>query len=278
MQTWSWILLLVIAGYLLICLLLYLFQSGMMYHPVKEIYQTPAALGLEFEEVAFISQNGSEITGWYVPANGAKATVLFSHGNAGNISGRLETLRILNSLNLNVLIYDYQGYGNSEGKSSEETTYQDAMAAWDFLNQNKQIPAAEIILMGRSLGGAVSAWLASKTKPAALILESTFTSAEELAAELYPIFPVRLLMKFDYPTAEYLKEISTPLLVAHSKEDQLVPYHHGKELYEIASQPKTFLEVIGDHGSSHVVTGEDYISAIENFVNSVVSPKLNQQK
>lgn len=278
MQTWSWILLLVIAGYLLICLLLYLFQSGMMYHPVKEIYQTPAALGLEFEEVAFNSQNGSEITGWYVPAKEAKATVLFSHGNAGNISGRLETLRILNSLNLNVLIYDYQGYGNSEGKSSEETTYQDAMAAWDFLNQNKQIPAAEIILMGRSLGGAVSAWLATKTKPAALILESTFTSAEELAAELYPIFPVRLLMKFDYPTAEYLKEISTPLLVAHSKEDQLVPYHHGKELYEITSQPKTFLEMIGDHGSSHVVTGEDYISAIENFVNSVVSPKLNQQK
>lgn len=278
MQVLLWILVSVAVGYIFICLLMYIFQSGMMYYPVKDIYQTPAALGLEFEEVAFESQNGSEITGWYVPANAPRGTVLFSHGNAGNISGRLETLRILNSLNLNVLIYDYQGYGNSKGSSSEETTYQDAMAAWRFLNVNKQIPPSEIILMGRSLGGAISAWLATKTEPAALILESTFTSAKDLAAEIYPIFPVRLLMKFEYPTAEYVEKISIPILITHSTEDQLVPYHHGRELYEIASQPKSFFKMSGNHGNSHIVTGKEYVRALKDFVNLKVLTKLNQKK
>lgn len=278
MQGLLWILVSVIIGYMLICLLLYFFQSNMMYYPVKEIFQTPAAMGLEFEDVSFESQNGSEIAGWYVPAKGGKATVLFSHGNAGNISGRLETIRILNNLNLNVLMYDYQGYGKSEGSSSEETTYQDALAAWNFLKQNKQIPSTEIILMGRSLGGAVSAWLATKTDPAALILESSFTSAKDLAAEIYPIFPVRWLMKFDYPTAEYLKKLSIPVLITHSKDDQLVPYHHGKELYEIASQPKSFFEMKGDHGNSHIVTGQEYVMALKDFVNIVISSKLNHRK
>ncbi len=276
MQVIYWTLLSIVIGYLLINLLLYVSQSSMMYHPVKDIYQTPAALGLDFEDVRFKSGDGPFISGWFVPANGAKGTVLFSHGNAGNISGRLETLRILNSLDLNVLMYDYRGYGESEGSSTEETTYHDAMAAWNFLTNQKEIPANEIILMGRSLGGAVSAWLATKTEPAALILESTFTSAKDLAAELYPIFPVRLLMKFDYPTLQYLRKTSVPLLVSHSTNDGLVPFHHGKELYNAAQEPKSFLEMRGEHGSSHVVTGKEYIIALEKFVNSVFSKKVKQ--
>lgn len=276
MQLIYWTLLSIVIGYLLINLLLYAAQSSMMYHPVKDIYQTPAALGLDFEDVRFRSGDGPVISGWYVPAEGGRGTVLFSHGNAGNISGRLETLRMLNSLGLNVLMYDYRGYGKSEGSSSEENTYRDAMAAWNFLTKQKEIPANEIILMGRSLGGAVSAWLATKTEPAALILESTFTSAKDLAAELYPIFPVRILMKFNYPTLKYLKKISIPLLVLHSTNDGLVPFRHGKELYTAASEPKFFLEMRGEHGSSHVVTGEEYIRKLEKFVNSVFPNNVKQ--
>lgn len=278
MQIISWALLLLVGGYILLNFLLYISQSSMMYHPFKDIYQTPQALGLSYEEVRFRSGDGPVIAGWYVPAKSAKGTVLFSHGNAGNISGRLETLRILHTLDLNVLMYDYRGYGNSEGSSTEETTYLDAMAAWDFLTNQKEIPASEIILMGRSLGGAVSAWLAANTKPAALILESTFTSAKDLAAELYPIFPVRMLMKFDYPTLKYLRTISVPLLVSHSTNDGLVPFHHGKELFNAAGEPKSFLKMRGEHGSSHVVTGEEYIRELDTFVNSVYSKKIKQSE
>lgn len=278
MQTLSWILVFVIIGYVFINLFLYLFQSSMMYYPVKEIYQTPTALGLDFEEVQFNSKNGSNISGWYVPVSGARGTVLFSHGNAGNISGRLETLHILHNLKMNVLMYDYQGYGKSEGSPSEQATYEDALAAWKFLIEDKQAGSDKIIIMGRSLGGAVSAWLTTKTEPAGLILESTFTSAKDLAEELYPIFPVRRLMKFDYPTREYLQEISVPLLISHSKNDDLVSFHHGKELYEVASRPKFFLEMRGEHGAAHIVTGEEYIKTLDEFFDSVFSTNLKQSK
>ncbi len=271
MQTVLWVLGSVMGLYLVIIALLYFFQSGMMYHPARQIYQTPNAIRLEYEDVYFQSGNGDELHGWYLPAKQARATILLSHGNAGNISDRLETLRILNRLKLNVLIYDYSGYGKSEGSPTEETTYQNALSAWEYLINEKQIPSGSIILMGRSLGGSVAAWLATKTNPAGLILESTFTSAVDLAKEIYPFLPVRMMMKFTYPTADYLREASVPVMILHSENDQLIPFHHGQELYEIADLPKTFFKMNGAHGNSHIVTGEEYVNAIDEFVNSVLT-------
>jgi len=273
MQTFLWVSASALAFYVAILLLLYVFQSGMMYHPVKQIYQTPKAIQLEYEDVYFESGKGGQIHGWFIPSRQARATVLLSHGNAGNISDRLETLRILNRLHLNVLIYDYAGYGKSEGSPSEETTYQNAYSAWNYLSVEKQIPSGKIILMGRSLGGAVAAWLASRTEPAALVLESTFTSAVDLAEEIYPFLPVRMLMKFEYPTASYLPNVSVPIMILHSEDDQLVPFHHGRELYDIANDPKTFFKMNGAHGNSHVVTGEEYIEALDEFVSSALTSK-----
>lgn len=271
MQTLYWVIGSLVGVYIFIILLLYIFQSGMMYHPAKQIYRTPGAVGLEYEDVFFQSVNDWQIHGWFVPARQARATVLLSHGNAGNISDRLETIRILNSLNLNVFIYDYSGYGKSDGSPSEETTYQNALDAWNYLIEEKQITHDQIIVMGRSLGGAVAAWLAVKKTPAALMLESSFTSAVNLAKEIYPFFPVRLMMKYEYPTAEYLQQVSLPLMVLHSEDDRLVPFHHGKELYELARSPKTFFTMKGAHGNSHVTTGDEYLNAVDEFINSVFS-------
>ena len=271
MQTFLWIIGSVIGLYLVLVGLLYVFQSGMVYHPSRQIYQTPKALQLEYEDVYMQSVNGQQIHGWFIPAQQARATVLLSHGNAGNISDRLETVRILNALSLNVLIYDYSGYGKSEGSPSEETTYQNAYTAWSYLTLEREIPSDRIILMGRSLGGSVAAWLASRTDPAGLILESTFTSAVDLAKEIYPFLPVSLMMKFTYPTADYLRNSSAPLIVLHSRDDQLIPFHHGKELYDIAGSPKTFFEMDGAHGNSHIETGREYVKALNEFINSVLT-------
>lgn len=271
MQTFYWVFGSVAGAYLCILFLLYIFQSGLMYHPEARISNSPSAIGLEYEDVYFRSVNDWKTHGWFVPVQQARVTVLLSHGNAGNISDRLETIRILNSLNLNVFIYDYSGYGQSEGRPSEEITYRNAQDAWNYLVDVKQIPPHQIILMGRSLGGAVAAWLAVKKEPAALMLESTFTSAVDLAAEIYPFLPVRLMMKFQYPTIKYLRQISVPVMVLHSEDDQLVPIHHGRELYKMAERPKTFFEMKGGHGNSHVTTGDEYIDAVDQFINSVIT-------
>lgn len=267
MQVLIWTLMATVIGYFSLLLLVYISQSRLMYYPVAEIYQTPSALGLDFEEVWLQSGKEHTIHGWFVPSKNARGTVLFSHGNAGNISGRLETIRILHNLDVNVLIYDYRGYGKSSGSPSEEATYEDVWAAWTFLTENKNMPADEIILMGRSLGGGVAAWLASRTDPPAggLILESTFISAKALAAELYPIFPVRWMMKFEYPTQRYLQSISVPLLILHSPDDALIPFHHGRELFKSASEPKTFFEMKGSHGGGHVESGKAYVKALDDF-------------
>ncbi len=267
MQMALWTIAAILAGYVIIVLLAYLFQGGMMYHPSREINQTPEMMGLQYEELEFKSADGLPLSGWFIPADNPRGTLLFSHGNAGNMAGRLGTIHIMHSLNLNVMIYDYRGYGRSRGRPSEEGTYMDVMGAWNYLTEERGIAGERILLMGRSLGGPVSAWLSNRTQAAGLILESTFTSAVDLASELYPILPVRLLMKYEYPTLEYLRSASMPVLVSHSKKDGLVPYHHARTLFEAAPEPKMFLEMQGGHGGGHIETGQAYIDRLEKFLN-----------
>lgn len=279
MQTIYWVLGLIVSGYLLLLVLVYFCQSGMMFHPQKKLLQTPSALGLDYEDAYFTTNDGITLHGWYIPSPVSRGTVLFSHGNAGNISGRLETIRMLYRLGMNVLMYDYRGYGKSKGRRiSEEGTYSDILAAWNYLRINKKVPADQIVVMGRSLGGGVTAWLASQIRPAGVILESTFTSATDLAAELYPILPVRLMMKFEYPTLQHLKKNTAPLLVLHSKDDGLIPFHHGRELYQHAPEPKSFFEMGGSHGNGHVLSGKGYIEALDQFLRTVLPGEINKSE
>lgn len=263
-----WTALLLLAIYIALAGLVYLVQDRLVYFPQSTLSATPAAYGLPYEDVNFEAGDGVDLHGWYVPADESRFTLLFFHGNGGNISGRLDTITLFHSMGLDIFIIDYRGYGRSEGTPSEEGTYRDAEAAWDYLVSEKNHSPDSIIVMGRSLGGAVAAWLAGRKRPRALILESTFSSGVELARAAYPFFPVGLMLKHRYPTAEHIQDLEIPKLFAHSPEDDVVPYELGRKLYQGAPGPKTFLEMRGRHNNAFQVTGKRYRQAIEEFLSS----------
>ncbi len=168
-------------------LVLLFMQPKLLYRPIREVAFTPADRGLEYEDVAFQSRDGVRLTGWYVPAPSARFTVLFCHGNGGNLMHVLDSLSLFHELGLSCLAFDYRGYGNSEGRPTEAGTYLDAQAAFDWLTQVKGVPAEQIILCGRSLGGSIAAHLAAECRPAALVVERAFTSYPDIGAGFYPV-------------------------------------------------------------------------------------------
>lgn len=263
-------LLLSLAGiYVLLSAALYLMQNKMVFlanMPGRALDATPGDIGLEYEDVALTTGNGVRIHGWYVPADQAEATVLFFHGNAGNISHRLDSIAIFNELGLSVLIIDYQGYGQSEGKPSEQATYLDAEAAWDYLVKDRQIAPDDIVIFGRSLGGAVASRLAAQTTPAAVILESTFTSAPDMAYRLYPFLPVRLLTRLKYPVIENVRQFTSTLLVVHSQQDEIIPFDMGESVFAAAPEPKQMLELTGDHNGGFMINRRQYLAALGEFL------------
>ena len=269
-STVLWILTLVAGGYLIILLLMYLFQSAFIYFPTKSLTASPADRGLEYEEVYLYTEDDLRLHGWYIPAQDARGSVLFFHGNAGNISGRLESIMIFNELRLNVFIFDYRGYGRSEGKPTEAGTYKDAIAAWRYLTEVQDENPRDIILFGRSLGGGVAAWLASEVDAGGVVLESTFTSTADLAAEIYPFIPVRWLLRIHYPVIDYIDQIRMPVMIAHSRGDEVIPFHHGQKLYEAASEPKYRMELQGGHNDGFILTGRRYLDEWDRFLTEVL--------
>lgn len=159
-----------------------------------------------------------------------------------------------------------RGYGRSEGTPSETGTYRDAAAAWRYLTQTRGTEEGKIITMGRSLGGSIAAWLAARKDPAAAVIESTFTSAAKLGADLYPWLPVRWLLKYDYNTVAYLQNIEAPVFMAHSRDDEVVPFHHGKVLFEAARKPKMFVALRGSHASGFLETETQYRRQLRAFL------------
>ena len=231
---------------------------------------SPDEIVLAYEEVYIETSDGENLHGWYVSSQKPRGTLLFFHGNAGNISHRLESIEIFSRLGLDVLIIDYRGYGMSSGRTTEPGTYLDADAAWYYLTVDRGIPADKIILFGRSLGGAVAAWLASQHEPAGLILESTFSSGKDMAKRYLPIYPPGLMTRFNYPVKEVAARIQIPSLVVHSRDDEITPYWMGRLVFGEIAAEKTFVELHGDHDSAFWVAREDYIPAVAKFVNSVV--------
>ena len=266
LQSFVWIFLSLAAGYFLLVILVYVLQGQLVYHPQKQIPYTPNNVGLSYDNITFSTQDGLTLHGWFVEARNSDFTVLYFHGNAGNISGRLQTIQLLNELGLNVFIFDYRGYGKSEGTPSEEGTYKDATAAWNYLSNDKHIEPSKLIIMGRSLGGAVASWLTVQKNPAAVIIESTFTSAADLGADIYPWLPVRWMLKYEYNTLQNIKKIKVPLFMAHSVDDEIVPYHHGEKLFKAANEPKRFIKLRGSHGSGFWETGAKYRKALQDFL------------
>lgn len=269
-----WPLVLVLfSAYLAILLFLYFSQPGMLYYPnlpSRALVTNPAQANLEYETLTLTTSDGLKLNAWFLPAKSPRATLLFLHGNAGNISHRLYSLQLFNKLNLSVLIFDYRGYGESEGKPSEEGSYEDGRTAWRYLTETRGITPEEIILFGRSLGASIAADLATYYKPMGLVLESTFTSVPDMAAELYPWLPVRWLSRFQYNTRDKLRKIRAPLLIIHSRDDEIIPFAHGQRLYKAAPQPKEFLEISGGHNDGFWVSQNRYLEGWEQFLQSLL--------
>ena len=261
-----------------IALYLFFSQSRLLYYPdmpSRALEASPADIGLAYETVRLTAGDGTRLHAWFVPATTARGTLLFSHGNAGNIAHRLDSISLFHSLGLNVLIFDYRGYGESEGKPSEKGTYLDVQAAWGYLLEERMISPQEIIIFGRSLGAAIAADLASRNPSAGVILESAFTSVPDMAASLYPWLPVRLLSRYRYNNLDKVERITSPLLVVHSREDGIIPYAHGEQLFAHANEPKRFLELRGGHNGGYHVSRERYTTSMQQFLDEIL-PQRSQ--
>lgn len=251
--------------YALIVLRVYLVQSRRIYRPLRDHIDTPVAHGYAFEDISFESRDGVRLNGWFVPHPDAAYVLLFFHGNTRNISYCIHSISLYRELGFSIFLFDYRGYGRSEGSPSEQGLYLDAEAAWRWLVETRGIRPDRIVLHGRSLGAAVATRLASRQSPAALVIESTFTSLPEVAADLYPLLPARLLMRQRFPVREHLKQVRCPVLVAHGREDELIPYRHGQALFEAANEPKSFMEIQGRHYDGHVASGRNYYEGLAAF-------------
>lgn len=252
--------------YVVYAFYLMIFQSRFVYFPEPLIETTPEAIGLEYEEVTLETADGVKLSAWFIPSEEQRAVVIFCHGNAGNISHRMHTIKLLNRLGLSTLIFDYRGYGQSEGNPSEKGTYLDVEAAWQYIAILRQIEPEKIIILGRSLGGAIAAYLAQKNKPGMLIIESAFTSVPDMAAKIYPYMPVRLLSHINYPTREYISGVKCPVLIVHSRHDDIIPFDHGRRLFERANQPKEFLKISGNHNESYMISTEQHEECLRDFI------------
>jgi hypothetical protein len=254
-----------------VLVLVFLFQSHLVFFPGtgREAVLTPQSYGLRFESVGIRTADGEMLDAWWVPAENARGVVLFFHGNAGNISHRIDYLRMFHRLRHSTLIVDYRGYGRSTGTPSEAGTYRDAEAAWEHLRYARMAQPQDVVIAGESLGAAVATWLAAERAeeaPRAVLLFSTFTSATDLGAQVYWFLPVRLLSRIGYDNLANLKRIHAPVFIAHSRDDDIVPYAHGRKLYEAAAEPKAFLEMRGGHNDGFIFTRPEWVAELGAFL------------
>jgi fermentation-respiration switch protein FrsA (DUF1100 family) len=269
------VILILLSIYAARCVHSYKVQPRLLYHPQLSVDVKSRNKTIDHEEITFQTGDGVTISAWYVPyvpvegAEKPKGVVLFCHGNAGNISQRIDTFNIFRQLGLSTFIFDYRGYGKSAGTPGEKGTYRDADGAWNYLVKEMKVNPGEIIVFGRSLGGGIASYLAQKYQPRALIIESSFTSIPDLASAGRQRAPLKLLIRFKYNTIGRLKNIRCPALIVHSPDDRLIPFSHGQALYEAANHPKKFLRIKGDHPYGFIHSKGIYIKGLRDFVNDL---------
>jgi fermentation-respiration switch protein FrsA (DUF1100 family) len=250
------------------------FEHSRVYHPSRQLEATGAELGRPFENVFFKTSDGVELNGWFYPAAAnapyGQFAFLNCHGNGGNISNRLGLYQALLALGANVFSFDYRGYGASQGKPTEEGTYLDAQAAYQWLRK-KGFAGKNIIVYGESLGGGIASEVCAREETGGLILQSTFTSLPDIGAELYPWLPVRLIGRIRYDTRGKLPRLKIPVLVMHSRDDGLIGFRHSQENFAAANEPKFFSELRGGH-SDQAWEAPGFKSAIEKFLEAVQKP------
>ncbi len=265
-------------AYIGLAIVLYIGQSNLVFMPSIDILETPETIGLNFEDIQLTTKDNVNLAAWFVPAKNqgliGKGVILFCHGNGGNIGSRVSYLPIFRELGLATFLFDYRGYGKSEGKPSEEGTYADVEAAWQYLTQERKIPSKKIIIYGESLGGAIASYIAQKneqreiksTAAGGLILASTFTSISDRASELYPFLPIRLISRFSFNSIDRLPTIKIPVLIIHSTDDQIIPFSHGDRNFQVANEPKKLIKLSGDHNNGFLDSLEIYRTGLNEFI------------
>jgi fermentation-respiration switch protein FrsA (DUF1100 family) len=262
----GWLFGIVLFIFIALLVFLYLNQGRMVFVPSEQLVVSPGEVGFDFENVYITVEPGVTLHGWYFPLKNSKKTILFCHGNAGNISHRLETVKFLVDLGANVMLFDYRGYGNSTGKPSEEGVYADAEAVYRWLRETKQAAAADIVIFGRSLGGAVGIELATRVPCAGVIVESSFTSMVDMGKKMFPFVPVGGLLHYKFESLDKIGKLSCPVLVAHSPDDDLIPYEMGRRLFEAAHEPKQFVKLEGGHNELQYFNSQTYIDAVSGII------------
>jgi len=269
-RRWRWL-----ARVLVLLLLTYLmlrwFEHRQVFYPSRTLDASGGELGRPFEDIYFQAGDGTKLNGWFFPADAtsprAHLAFLICHGNAGNISHRLDLCAVLLRAGVNVFVFDYRGYGRSEGRLGEEGTYRDAQAAHQWLRQ-KGFPRKNIIAFGESLGGGVASELALREELGGVVLQSTFTSIPDIGAELFPWLPVRWISTIKYDTRAKLPRLKLPLMIMHGRADELIRFHHAEQNFAAANEPKLFWELEGGHNDP-LSDSQRFADGIELFLQRV---------
>ena len=261
-----WIIILPVGLYVVLAAFLYFNQRRLAFVPSRDLTVLPSDVGLSYEDIFIEVADGERIHGWYFPVEGGSVVTMLCHGNAGNISHRLETAEFLTSLGVSVLFFDYRGYGQSDGKPSEENAYADAEAAHRWLTSDKGFQAEQVLIFGRSLGGAVAVELATRVPCRALIVESSFSSITDVGKRMFPYMPVGLLLTFKFDSASKIATLNCPKLITHSPDDEIVPYDLGRRLFEAAAEPKQWVELSGGHNDRDYFRDQAYIDGWQRLI------------
>ena len=270
--------LVVAACYGLLVVVVYFMQGRMLYLAQvsgRALVMTPTDVGIDYQDVSIETTDGVTLHGWFITGRSSQV-LLFFHGNAGNISHRLDSIVQFQDLGLSVFIIDYRGYGQSEGRTTEEGIYRDADAAWRYLIESRGVAANDIVIFGRSLGASVASRLAIQHQPLALILESSFTSVPDIAKDLYPWLPVRWLSRLSHATRDHVRDVHCPVLVVHSRDDEIIPFHHSETIFASANEPRTLLAIRGTHNDAFLRDERNYIEGLRAFLSGLSRPALSR--
>lgn len=258
-------------------------ETSLVYHPGERIVPAPAVdFRLNHRTVTYSSGDGTRLSAWLIPAAAGDTTsiwMLVCHGNLGNIGygQRPEFYSMMRDLGINILAFDYRGFGASDGEPFEEGLYEDAEASWRFLRDSLDVDPAKIIIFGHSLGSGVAIDLASRVEAAALIVEGAYTSVADRGQELYPWLPVRLVASERFPSIAKIARVKVPKLFLHSPADAVIPFEHGRRLFEASTDPRVFVPVEGGHENAYKVDRERYFGAIAALLASLRSPATAAQ-
>ena len=243
-------------------------ENRLIFHPTTEILRTPRDVGLNYRDLYFTTADNVHLNGWFIPHPQASATMIWFHGNAGNIGDRVNNIKLLHDrTGIGIFIFDYRGYGRSPGSPSETSTYLDGDAAIKFVRTQLKVESKNLVIFGRSLGAAVAAEMATRHDSRAVILESPFTSIREMAKEVLPALPIGPLLSAKFDVLDKVGKITAPLLVLHGDQDEIIPLEQGKRVFAAARQPKEFYPIKGaGHNDTFIAGGNGYYERLKSFI------------